>query len=129
VIDVCVRGTDNGLWQKTYNGVWSGWTSIGGMSQTQTQTIFYVPQAGSAWANQGTAGSSYNAYVSTPSLFQTQSNGYPYWGDIRKNDFVYIPAGSAPKRSFLGARFSFHRNITRPALPEDLGQSAWRFHD
>jgi len=28
VIDVCVRGTDNGLWQKTYNGAWSGWTSV-----------------------------------------------------------------------------------------------------
>jgi hypothetical protein len=90
-----VRGTDNGLWQKTYNGGWSGWASIGSMFQTQTQTIFYVPQAGTAWANQGTAGASYNAYVSTPSLFRTQSNGYPYWGDIGKNDFVYISAGSA----------------------------------
>jgi hypothetical protein len=30
-IDVFVRGTDNGLWEKTYNGVWFGWTSIGGM--------------------------------------------------------------------------------------------------
>ena len=30
-IDVFVRGTDNGLWEKTYNGVWFGWTSIGGI--------------------------------------------------------------------------------------------------
>ena len=94
-IDVFVRGGDNGLWQKTYSGGWSGWTSIDGTSQTQTQTIYYVPQAGSTWANQGTAGASYNAYVSTPNLFQTQANGHPYWGDIGKNDFICIPAGSA----------------------------------
>jgi len=60
-----------------------------------TPTIYYVPQAGSTWVNQGTAGASYNAYVSTPSLFRTQSNGYPYWGDAGQNDFIYIPAGSA----------------------------------
>ena len=28
MIDVFVRGGDNGLWQKTYNKKWSGWTSI-----------------------------------------------------------------------------------------------------
>ncbi|MGZ4879579.1 MAG: hypothetical protein ACXV7G_00655 [Halobacteriota archaeon] len=60
-----------------------------------TATVYYVPQAGSTWVNQGTAGVSYNAYVSTPSLFRTQSNGYPYWGDAGQNDFIYIPAGSA----------------------------------
>ena len=31
MIDVCVRGTDNVLYQKTYNGVWSGWTSADGI--------------------------------------------------------------------------------------------------
>jgi hypothetical protein len=109
VIDVFVCGTDNGLWQKTYNGAWSGWTSIGGMSQTQTQTICYVPQAGSTWANQGAAGASYNAYVSTPSLFQTRSNGYPYWGDIGKNDFIYIPAGSATNNQNVASwEIGFH---------------------
>ncbi len=109
VIDVYVRGTDNGLYQKTYNGGWSGWTSVGGMSQTQTQTIYYVPQAGSAWANQGTAGTSYNAYVSTPSLFQIQSNGYPYWGDIGQNDFTYIPAGSATNNQNVASwEIGFH---------------------
>jgi hypothetical protein len=109
VIDVFVRGGDNGLWQKTYNGGWSVWTSIGGMFQTQTQTIFYVPKAGSTWANQGTAGASYNAYVSTPSLFRTQSNGYPYWGDIGKNDFIYIPAGSATNNQNVASwEIGFH---------------------
>ena len=108
-IDVFVRGSDGALWQKTYNGGWSGWTSIGGMSQIQTQTIYYVPQAGSTWANQGTAGASYNAYVSTPSLFQTQSNGYPYWGDIGKNDFIYIPAGSATNNQNVASwEIGFH---------------------
>ena len=63
--------------------------------KTTTPTIYYVPQAGSTWVNQGTAGASYNAYVSTPNLFRTQSNGFPYWGPITKNDFVCIPAGSA----------------------------------
>jgi hypothetical protein len=58
-------------------------------------TIFYVPQAGSTWVNQGTAGASFNAYVSNPSLFKTQSNGYPYWGTTGQNDFVCIPGGSA----------------------------------
>ena len=109
VIDVFVCGTDNGLWQKTYNGGWSGWTSIGVMLQTQAQTIYYVPQAGTTWANQGTAGASYNAYVSTPSLFQTQSNGYPYWGDIGKNDFIYIPAGSATNNQNVASwELGFH---------------------
>jgi hypothetical protein len=109
VIDVCVRGSDNALWEKTYNGVWSGWTSIGGMSQTQTQTVYYVPQAGTTWANQGTAGASYNAYVSTPSLFQTQSNGFPYWGDIGKNDFIYIPAGSVTNNQNVASwEIGFH---------------------
>jgi len=105
VIDVCVRGTDNRLYEKTYNGGWSGWTSLGDV----TQTICYVPQAGSTWINQGTAGASYNAYVSSPSLFQTQSNGYPYWGDIGKNDFVYIPAGSATNNQNVASwEIGFH---------------------
>jgi len=60
-----------------------------------TPTICYVPQAGSTWVNQGSAGAGFNAYVSTPSLFKTQSNGYPYWGTIGQNDFVCIPGGSA----------------------------------
>jgi hypothetical protein len=60
-----------------------------------TPTIYYVPQAGSTWVNKGAAGASYNAYVSTPGLFRTQSNGHPYWGDMGQNDFVSIPAGSA----------------------------------
>ena len=63
--------------------------------KTTTPTIYYVPQAGSTWVNQGTAGASYDAYVSTPNLLKTQSNGYPYWGPITKNDFICIPAGSA----------------------------------
>ena len=65
-IDVFVLGTDNGLWQKTYSGGWSLWKSVGGV----TETIYYVPQAGSTWVNQGTAGASYNAYVSTPAYFR-----------------------------------------------------------
>jgi hypothetical protein len=60
-----------------------------------TPTISYVPQAGSTWVNNGAAGASYNAYVSTPGLFRTQSNGHPYWGDMGQNDFISIPAGSA----------------------------------
>jgi hypothetical protein len=60
-----------------------------------TPTIYYSPQAGSTWINNGAAGASYNAYVSTPSLFRTQSNGHPYWGDMGRNDFISIPAGSA----------------------------------
>ena len=109
-IDVFVRGTNSGLYEKSYHGgSWSAWTSIGGMSQTQTQTIYYVPQAGSAWTNQGKAGASYNAYVSTPRLFQTQSNGYPYWGDIGKNDFTYIPAGSATNNQNVASwEIGFH---------------------
>jgi hypothetical protein len=108
-IDAFVRGGDNGLWQKTYNGAWSGWTSPGSMSQANTQTIYYVPQAGSTWANRGTAGASYDAYVSTPSLFRTQSNGYPYWGDIGQNDFIYIPAGSATNNQNVASwEIGFH---------------------
>ena len=84
-IDVFVRGTDGALWERIYDSVSSGSTSA----------IYYVPQAGSTWANQGTAGASYNAYVSTPSLFQTKANGHPYWGDIGQNDFICIPKGSA----------------------------------
>jgi hypothetical protein len=109
LIDVFVRGTDNAVWQKTYNGVWSSWKSVNGVSQTATPAIFYVPQAGSTWVNQGTAGASYNAYDSTPSLFQTQSNGYPYWGDIGKNDFIYIPAGSATNNQNVASwEIGFH---------------------
>ena len=105
LIDVFVRGSDSGLWQKTYNGGWSAWISLGGV----TQTICYVPQAGTTWANQGTAGASYNAYVSTPSLFRTQSNGYPYWGDTGQNDFIYIPAGSATNNQNVASwEIGFH---------------------
>jgi len=64
-------------------------------AQSNTPTIYYVPQAGSTWVNHGTAGASYNAYVSTPNLFKAQSNGYPYWGPITKSDFICVPAGSA----------------------------------
>jgi hypothetical protein len=60
-----------------------------------TPTVYYSPQAGSTWVNNGAAGASYNAYVSTPGLFRTQSNGRPYWGDMGQNDFISIPAGSA----------------------------------
>ena len=76
-----------------------------------TPAIYYVPQAGSTWVNRGTAGASYNAYVSTPGLFQTQSNGHPYWGGTGQNDFIYIPAGSATNNQNvasweIGFRFS-----------------------
>ena len=60
-----------------------------------TPAIHYVPQAGSTWVNHGTAGASYNAYVSTPRLFRTLSNGHPYWGHMGQCDFISIPAGSA----------------------------------
>jgi len=60
-----------------------------------TPTVYYSPQAGSTWVNKGAAGASYNAYVSTPNLFRTQSHGRPYWGDMGRNDFICIPAGSA----------------------------------
>ncbi|MCJ7639386.1 MAG: hypothetical protein MUO70_05840 [Euryarchaeota archaeon] len=60
-----------------------------------TPGSYYVPQAGSTWVNHGTTGASYNAYVSTPGLFRTQSNGHPYWGDMGQNDYISIPAGSA----------------------------------
>jgi hypothetical protein len=108
-IDAFVRGTDDALWWKSYNGEWGGWISVGGISLSDTQTLFYVPQAGSTWANQGTAGTSYDAYVSTPSLFRTQPNGYPYWGDIGKDDFVYIPAGSATNNQNVASwEIGFH---------------------
>jgi hypothetical protein len=74
-----------------------------------TPTIYYVPQAGSTWVNQGTAGASYNAYVSTPSLFRTQSNGHPYWGDVGQNDFIYIPSGSATNNQNVASwEIGFH---------------------
>ena len=74
-----------------------------------TPTIYYVPQAGSTWVNQGTAGASYNGYVSTPSLFQTQSNGYPYWGTIGQNDFIGIPAGTATNnQNVVSWEIGFH---------------------
>ena len=77
--------------------------------QIETSTIYYVPQAGSTWVNQGTAGASYNAYVSNPGLFQIQSNGYPYWGNITKNDFICIPAGSATNNQNVASwEIGFH---------------------
>jgi hypothetical protein len=30
VMDVFVRGGDNGLWERTYNNGWLSWTSISG---------------------------------------------------------------------------------------------------
>jgi hypothetical protein len=29
MVDVFVRGGDNGFWEKAYSGAWSGWTSLG----------------------------------------------------------------------------------------------------
>ena len=108
-IDVFVRGTDGTIWEKTYNSAWSGWTSIGGVSLTETPTIYYVPQEGSTWVNQGTAGASYNAYVSTPSSFQTQSNGYPYWADTGTSSFICIPAGAATNnQNVVSWEIGFH---------------------
>jgi len=76
---------------------------------TASQTIYYVPQAGSTWVNHGTTGASYNAYVSTPSLYRTQSNGYPYWGGIGRNDFVSIPTGSATNNQNVASwEIGFH---------------------
>ena len=108
-IDVFVRGTDGALWSKSYNGGWGGWASVGGISLTETPTVYYVPQAGSTWVNQGMAGASYNAFVSTPSLLRTQSNGYSYWGDLGKDDYIYIPAGSATNNQNVASwEIGFH---------------------
>ena len=110
-IDVFARGGGGALWEKSIPAaVGPAGHPSAACPRPQTPTIFYVPQAGSTWANQGTAGASYNAYVSTPSLFQTQSNGYPYWGDIVKNDsFVYIPAGSATNNQNVASwEIGFH---------------------
>ncbi|MEI7827976.1 MAG: hypothetical protein WCI87_09335 [Euryarchaeota archaeon] len=74
-----------------------------------TPTIYYVPQAGSTWINHGTTGASYNAYVSTPSLFRTQSNGHSYWGDTGQNDFISIPAGGATNNQNVASwEIGFH---------------------
>jgi Bacterial Ig-like domain (group 3) len=74
-----------------------------------TQIVYYIPQAGSTWVNRGAAGTSYNAYVSTQSLFKTQSNGYPYWGETGKNDFICIPAGSATNNQNVASwEIGFH---------------------
>ncbi|MGZ4906545.1 MAG: hypothetical protein ACXV5T_07415 [Halobacteriota archaeon] len=73
-----------------------------------SQTICYVPQAGSTWINKGTAGGAYNAYVSSPDLFKTK-NGHPYWGDTGRNDFVSIPAGSATNnQNVMSMEMGFH---------------------
>ncbi|MEI7827576.1 MAG: Ig-like domain-containing protein [Euryarchaeota archaeon] len=78
-------------------------------AQTTTPTIYYVPQAGSTWVNRGTAGTSYNAYASTPSLYRTQSNGHPYWGGTGRNDFICIPAGSATNNQNVASwEIGFH---------------------
>ncbi len=77
----------------------------------QTPTVCYIPQAGATWTNQGSAGASYNAYVSNPGLFKTQSNGHPYWGDIGQNDFISIPAGSATNNlNAVSWEIAFHYN-------------------
>jgi len=92
-------------------------------TQTITQTIYYIPQAGSTWVNQGTAGASYNAYVSTPSLFQTQSNGYPYWGDDTTSNFIGIPAGSATNnQNVVSWEIGFH--FAGP-VPGERFQKIW----
>ena len=91
-------------WYKTFSS-----SAVTVDVQTDTQTIYYVPQAGSTWVNQGTAGASYNAYVSNPGSFQTQSNGYPYWGDDTSSDFVCIPAGSATNnQNVVSWEIGFH---------------------
>ena len=91
-------------WYKTFTS-----SAVTVNVQIDTQTIYYVPQTGSTWVNQGTAGASYNAYVSTPSLFQIQSNGYPYWGNITQNDFICIPAGSATNNQNVASwEIGFH---------------------
>ena len=109
VIDVCVCGTDGALWSKYYKSGWGKWTSIDNMSQIETPTVYYVPQTGSTWVNQGTAGASYDAFVSTPSLYRTQSNGHSYWGDIGKDNYIYIPAGSATNnQNVVSWEIGFH---------------------
>jgi Repeat of unknown function (DUF346) len=137
-LDVFAQGTNGALYHKWYNGGWSGWESLGGALTSSPAaaaasggnsidvfvrgtdgalwwkyynggTIYYVPQAGSTWVNQGTAGASYDAFVSTPSLFQTQSNGYSYWGDIGKDNYIYIPAGSATNnQNVVSWEIGFH---------------------
>lgn len=90
-------------------------TKVTVKAQTNAQTIYYVPQAGSTWVNHGAAGAGYNAYVSTPSLFQIQSNGHPYWGDIAQNDFVCIPAGSVTNNQNVASwEIGFHFTGTVP---------------
>ena len=92
-------------------------------TNTPAPTIYYVPQAGSTWVNQGTEGASYNAYVSTPSLFQTQSNGYPYWGDDTTSDFIGIPAGTATNnQNVVSWEIGFH--FAGP-VPGERFQKIW----
>ena len=98
-------------------------TTLVAAQSTPAPTIYYAPQAGSTWVNQGTAGASYNAYVSTPSLFQTQSNGYPYWGTIGQNDFIGIPAGTATNnQNVVSWEIGFH--FAGP-VPGERFQKIW----
>ena len=88
-----------------------------------TPTIYYVPQAGSRWVNHGTTGASYNAFVSTPGLFRTRSNGHSYWGDTGKNDFVSIPAGSATNNQNMASwEIGFHFS---GLVPGQRDQKIW----
>jgi len=100
------------------------------MSQTQTQTICYVPQAGTTWANQGRQAPVITLTSAPPAYFEPKPNGYPYWGGIGKNDFIYIPAGSATNNQNVaswGDRVSFQRNHIRSALAENLDKACGGF--
>jgi len=42
--DVFVRGADNGLWQKTWNGTsWSGWVALGGVLTSNPAAVSWGP--------------------------------------------------------------------------------------
>jgi hypothetical protein len=68
VIDAFVRGSDYAIWGRTYNGRWSGWTSVGGgVDSGLTEGI----------ANDGT----YNYGISATAIYKYDAN----WIEISAN--------------------------------------------
>lgn len=58
------------------------------------QILYFTPQNSSTWTNAGTLGSGFNATKVGTNRYGTDTNGYPYWGNLTTSDAVCVPAGS-----------------------------------
>ena len=110
VIDVFVRGTDSALYEKTYSTAAGPAGRPSAVCPRPRRKLFVTfPKQDQRGPTRGRQAQAITRTSAPPAYFRPNQTATLYWGDIGKNDFIYIPAGSATNNQNVASwEIGFH---------------------